>query len=147
MLKVTRPVLKEHPISSGFGKLRTLTIHGREIIRTHNGIDFKCPQGTPIYAVMPGQIHTVGYENDKDERQGYGYRIIQRGEVDGKVYWVYYAHLLSALVHNAYFVNEGEYLAVSGNTGASTGSHLHLSIRENDTGKYLDFEFKEQKDA
>lgn len=137
-----RPVSRQFDISSPYGVMRTIKIDGKTTTRKHNGVDFKCPERSAVYAMMPGQIHEVGYENEKDPDQGYGYRIIQKGEWNDKIYWVFYAHLAWSIVHKNYFVIAGETIAISGNTGRSSGPHLHVSVRENNTGNYVDFSFK-----
>lgn len=137
-----RPVGKQYPISSPYGVMRKLTIDGQAVEREHKGIDFKCPNQTPVEAMMGGQIWEVGYEDEENPKKGYGYRIIQRGEMDGKIYWLYYGHLNSSMVHRGLFVVKGEYIATSGNSGASTGPHLHVSARGNNQGDYLNMEFE-----
>lgn len=144
-IEVFRPVDEEFRISSPFGLTRTFTIDGEKITRVHKGVDFAVPERTKIYAMLAGKMHKVGFENPDNEKQGYGYRLIQEANYQGKRFWLYYGHLSWSLVHTNYEVREGEYIALSGNTGASTGPHLHTGIRENDTGDFCDLIFKKKE--
>ena len=99
-------------LTSGFGP------RGR---RKHKGIDVATKTGTPIYAVADG---TVVYSNNK--QRGYGNLIIIRHP--GKVLTVY-AHNHRNLVDEGDDVRQGAQIAEVGNTGRSTGPHLHFEIR------------------
>ena len=106
--------------------------------KLHNGIDFQA-RNNEVYAMMEGEVTKVGY----DSRSG-SYIIIRHGN-----YTVSYCHLSKVLVQKNAVVKPGEVVAITGNTGRSTGEHLHLSARYK--GKYinpnilLDF-IKETKD-
>lgn len=91
----------------------------------HAGIDIPMEEGTPINAAMEGTVTT---EYDAD---GYGkYLVITSG--DRKTL---YGHCSSFLVSNGQTVSKGQEIATTGNTGKSTGSHLHLEFEKN--GKKL----------
>ncbi len=93
--------------------------------RGHTGIDFRCPHGTDVKAAKGGTV--IALANDGT---GYGkYIIIDHGKLDG-LYHVYtlYAHLSTFIVSYGY-VTEGQVIAKSGNTGNSTGPHLHFEVR------------------
>lgn len=108
--------------------------------RMHKGVDLAVAEGTSVYAAEDGTIYNVSHSSS-----GYGNCIIvYHGKQGGIDYYTRYAHLLDTL--NAYVgkqVKQGEKIALSGNTGNSTGPHLHFEILENlnavDPTKYLDF--------
>lgn len=101
----------------------------REEIRdhTHQGLDIAAPTGTKIKAVADG---TVSYSGVKG---GYGNLIILD---HGNGITSYYGHCSKLCVNVGKEVKAGDIIAEVGNTGNSTGSHLHLEIRQN--GKYID---------
>lgn len=106
------------PITSGFGR-RTDPIEGD--VRFHAGLDFAAPAGTPVHAVLPGVVKSVG------TRGGYG----QTVEVDhGGGLTTLYAHNSQLLVQPGQKIERGEELALSGATGRATGAHLHLEVRK-----------------
>lgn len=89
-------------------------------IRFHNGCDFGMKVGTKIYALFDGVV--VRSDNIGD---GYGESI----KVDcGNGIVVHYAHLSKRNVNVGDFVKQGDVIALSGNTGRSTGPHLHLGL-------------------
>lgn len=106
--------------------------------KLHNGIDFHA-RNNQVYAMMEGEVTKVGY----DSRSG-NYVTLQHGN-----YTVSYCHLSKVFVRKNAVVKPGEVVAITGNTGRSTGEHLHLSARYK--GKFinpnvlLDF-IKETKD-
>jgi murein DD-endopeptidase MepM/ murein hydrolase activator NlpD len=88
----------------------------------HNGWDIAGPEGTPIYAVDSGQVKYAGWNN-----QGYGYMVVI--DHDGR-YQTLYAHFhASPSVSVGQSVSAGTVIGSMGNTGFSTGSHLHFEIR------------------
>lgn len=106
------PVPSLRKISSGFG---------HRWGRKHEGIDIPAPIGTPVVAVQDG---TVKYSDRKI--RGYGKMIVI--EHPGKVFSVY-AHLNKLMVRSGDKVKRGQMIAHTGNTGRSTGPHLHFEIR------------------
>jgi murein DD-endopeptidase MepM/ murein hydrolase activator NlpD len=80
--------------------------------------------GTPIAAAMPGQVVFVG----GSPCCSYGYHVIIE-HADG--YETLYAHLSNVWVGTGQWVSGGEIIGLSGNTGYSTGPHLHFEIRRN----------------
>jgi murein DD-endopeptidase MepM/ murein hydrolase activator NlpD len=88
----------------------------------HNGLDIAVPVGTPIQTTMDGQVVHAGWNN-----QGYGNLVI----VENGEYRTYYAHLSSIPVSVGDTVQAGTTIGLSGNTGNSTGPHLHYEIRRN----------------
>jgi len=91
----------------------------------HGGIDIPMAAGTPINATMGGTVMT-GYDGN-----GYGnYVVITSGNRK-----TFYGHCSSLLVSNGQAVTQGQEIAKVGNTGKSTGDHLHLEFEKN--GKKL----------
>lgn len=101
--------------------------------RMHKGIDWACPTGTAVKASSSGTVVQAGWNS------GYGY-CITLSHPDGKK--TRYAHLKKILVSVGQSVDQGEKIALSGNTGRSTGPHLHFEIIVNGTQvdpfQYLD---------
>lgn len=88
----------------------------------HNGIDVRAPVGTPVFAVEDGEIIEV------TELDNYGIIIILKHRGG---YQTRYAHLNNVAVKKGDAVKRGQMIAKSGNTGISTGPHLHFEIRLN----------------
>lgn len=91
----------------------------------HNGVDFGISSGTPIYAPMSGKVVGVGSMYKNGRWYGYG-RWIAIDHGNGIV--TLYGHLSSQSVKNGQKVSTGDKIGSSGNTGYSTGPHLHFSV-------------------
>ncbi len=92
-------------------------------IRMHHGMDFTGPVGTDIYAtgdgvVVKAEFSAYGYGKEVVIDHGYGYKTI-------------YAHLHQINVDKGDKVSRGEVIGTLGNTGRSTGPHLHYEVRKN----------------
>ena len=107
--------------SSGFGR-RTAPTKGASTY--HKGIDWATPTGTPVYASCGGTVTKAGWGS------GYGY-VVYIDHEDGRQ--TRYGHLSKVLVSVGQTVKQGERIALSGNTGVSTGPHLHFEILINGT--------------
>jgi murein DD-endopeptidase MepM/ murein hydrolase activator NlpD len=108
-------------ISSGFG-MRFHPVLG--YTRMHKGIDFAVPVGTPVMAAGGGTIQQEGWVN------GYGnFMVINHGGG----YSTAYGHLsrFAPGIHKGSRVHQGQVVAFSGNTGLTTGPHLHYETRVN----------------
>lgn len=132
-----KPVEKGY-MSSPFGYRRD-PFNGRS--RLHKGVDFAAKTGTPIYSVATGVASFVG------RKGGYGNTV----EVDhGNGLVSRYGHLSKAKVAIGAVVKKGALIALSGNTGRSTGPHLHLEILQDgtqiDPSKYLSQYLKKKHD-
>ena len=93
----------------------------------HTGLDLAISTGTPVYCCDEGRVIFAGWN-----RNGYGNLI----KVDhGNGYQTWYAHLSKIYVKNGEIVAKGEIIGAVGNTGNSTGPHLHLEIRKNGSAK------------
>ena len=91
----------------------------------HNGLDLKAYY-EDVYSMFPGIVMSTGQDNRSGK-----YIIIKTG-----TYSVCYCHLSRVEVEKGAYVNAGDVIAQSGNTGMSTGPHLHLTIKNN--GKVID---------
>ena len=115
MSLVALPLEKIH-INSGFG-MRLHPIYHKRIM--HNGIDLSA-RYEKVYSMFPGTVIKVG----QDSRSG-KFVTVRTGD-----YTISYCHLSQQLVKENEFVNAGTNIAISGNTGASTGPHLHLTTKK-----------------
>lgn len=108
-------------LSSRFG-VRPNPFSGRDSER-HNGLDFRGNIGDPIRATADGLVILAasqsGYGNVVKIRHGYGYQTL-------------YAHMSAIDVKNGQTVKAGDVLGKVGNTGRSTGPHLHYEVRHHD---------------
>lgn len=107
-------------IASGFG-YRIHPIY--KTLRMHEGVDFSAPVGTPIYATGDGKVERLksrmsGYGNVVKIDHGFGYETL-------------YAHMSKIIVRPGQKVKRGEIIGYVGNTGRSTGPHLHYEVRKN----------------
>ncbi len=88
----------------------------------HNGIDIGVPMGTPVAAAMEGTVAETGYSSIMGKfvtmRHSGGWKTL-------------YAHMSSVSVQSGQFISQGKRLGLSGNTGYSTGPHLHFTVYKN----------------
>ena len=107
--------------------------------RMHNGLDVKVQTGDTIYAAFDGKVRVTSYQ-----RRGYGHYVVIRHNNGIETL---YAHLSKKLVEANDNVKAGDPIGLGGNTGRSSGSHLHFETIL--MGKCLDpalmFDFKNQK--
>lgn len=118
------PVIR---ISSGFG-YRDIEVNGEDHSGQHAGIDIPLPEGTALTAVAAGIVVFSDYQS------GYGY-VIKIQHDDG--YMSIYGHCNALFKDKDERVEVGEVIAASGNTGRSTGPHLHFELR-NENGIPVD---------
>ena len=113
------PIRGEYRITASWGS-RLHPILRRT--HSHTGIDFGMPIGTPIYAPADGvaDFTSTGYNG------GYGIMVKLEHSFGFKTF---YAHLSKIVVKRGDFVRRGQLIAYSGNSGRSTGPHLHYEIR------------------
>ena len=131
----TKPL--EGKITSNFG-YRKSPVAGAST--NHSGIDIGVPVGTPVKAIADGTVIAAN-----GGMRGYGNGIfINHGIINGKRIVSEYGHLSEFLVNVGNKIKQGQIIAKSGNTGISSGPHLHLTIRENnipvDPKKYINFD-------
>lgn len=143
-IRLLRPVPKAFPITSPYGKHRLLTINGQTTSRPHLGIDFGCPPGTPVFATRDADVQTVGWQNALDPKEGFGMRIVLRfTDPEFGTVFCYLAHLSEIKVNAHTKVAQGQIIAKTGNTGRSTGAHLHIECRLTNLQDRLDMDFFE----
>jgi len=106
-------------MTSGFGMRKSPFTGHRKM---HEGLDIAARTGTPVYATADGIVSraetTAGYGKLVVIEHGYGYK-------------TYYAHNSKLLVKVGQRVKRGEKISAVGNTGSSTGSHVHYEVRRN----------------
>ena len=107
-------------VASGYGMRIDPVYHVRKF---HQGMDFTAPTGTEVFATGNAKVSFVGW------KQGYGNTVILD---HGFGYQTLYAHLYKALVRKGQKVRRSDIIALVGNTGKSTGPHLHYEVRLND---------------
>jgi murein DD-endopeptidase MepM/ murein hydrolase activator NlpD len=95
----------------------------------HNGVDFSAPIGTPIFAAESGVVLGIGNTDASCTGVSYGKWVLIR-HTDGLT--TLYAHLSKIDVISGQAVTVGEKIALSGNTGYSTGPHLHFTVYASD---------------
>ena len=98
----------------------------------HHGVDYAIGIGTQIRAAADGRvIYAADGPTDYPTLnwKEYGKRIIIQHEYKGIKYWTLYGHLKTFGVKPGQVVKQGQVIGLSGNTGASTGPHLHFELR------------------
>ncbi|HHR6221928.1 murein DD-endopeptidase MepM [Providencia alcalifaciens] len=111
------PTVKQFRVSSHFNPRRVNPVTGR--VAPHKGVDFSMPVGTPVLAVGDGEVIVAKYSGAA------GNFIAIR---HGRQYTTRYMHLRQLLVKPGQKVKRGDRIALSGNTGRSTGPHLHFEM-------------------
>jgi murein DD-endopeptidase MepM/ murein hydrolase activator NlpD len=124
--------LSEHDLARVFGRLFVMPARGRlssrfglrgdpftGVSRFHNGIDLAGAVGTPVLAAMSGRVSMLGFNPN------YG-RYVILSHAEG--FQTLYGHLDSFRVRKGARVKQGELIGTMGNSGYSTGSHLHFAI-------------------
>lgn len=126
----TRPDIRLRlPFDGDYPMTRTWGSHpeayARFGLKGHEGVDWALPSGTPVLACADGVIYAVDTIAGDPAKDPYGVHV--RVQHDG--YLTVYAHLSKVLVSKGQRVKAGDRIGLSGNTGNSTGPHLHLSFR------------------
>lgn len=107
--------------TSGYGKRKAPT---KGASTNHRAIDWATPTGSAVWASCGGTVSVAGWQS------GYGY-VVYINHPDGNQ--TRYGHLSKILVSVGQKVKQGQKIALSGNTGRSTGPHLHFELRVNGT--------------
>ena len=100
--------------------------------KLHRAIDLRAAVGTPVYAAEDGTVDWVQAWDGRSTsgNQSYGNLVrIRHADYHGGKLQTLYAHLQRVTVKNGQAVREGELIGYSGNTGNSTGPHLHFEVR------------------
>jgi len=117
VLQITWPIAGSPSITSGYG----YRVHPvLKVRRFHNGVDMTVPVGTPVRAAQSGTVRMVGRS-----RTSGNYVVLDHGH--GVT--TSYLHLDSQSVSRRDEVEAGQEIGKSGNTGMSTGPHLHFVVR------------------
>lgn len=105
-------------ITSEFGSRYHPVLKKRKF---HRGVDLRANIGSNVYSTAPGVVRAIGYN-----KNGYGKYIIIQHNMG---FETIYAHLDNIGVSNGTIVKKGDIIGLSGNTGRSTGPHLHYETR------------------
>lgn len=106
--------VKHRVVNSHFG-------YRKSFGRMHRGVDLKANIGDTIYAAFNGKVRLTKFDRD-----GYGFYVVVRHDNGMETV---YGHLSKFLVKQNQYVRSGQPIALSGNTGRSTGPHLHFETR------------------
>ncbi len=113
-MQLIKPFNGNYPVTQRFGETFTDP-------KGHKGIDYALPLGTPVLAAADGEVWKAGWD-----ATGYGNCVmIKHPDGSGTVY----GHLLNWAVYAGQKVKAGEKIGNSGNSGNSTGAHLHFEYR------------------
>ncbi|EHW2068272.1 M23 family metallopeptidase [Salmonella enterica subsp. enterica serovar Havana] len=104
-------------LSSSFKPARTNPVSGK--IRPHNGIDYSMPMNTKVVSVIDGKVSKSGW----NKSMGYYVEIFGKDRIKTR-----YLHLNRILVKSGQDVIKGQKIALSGNSGMSSGPHLHYEL-------------------
>lgn len=118
----------QYPFKEGY--VKTSDFGWRQSTNSyHKGVDLVGKGSKHIYPINDGTVVFV-----KKSRSGYGNHILIN---HGGGVWSLYAHLSNIYVKSGQIVNKNTILGVEGSTGNSTGSHLHLEIRQSESGSQV----------
>jgi len=106
-------------ITSKYGYRIHPTLRRKEF---HRGVDMKAKMKTPVYATADGVIEYAGF----NKKSGFGRLVIIRNNYGFRTY---FGHLNKVVVKSSKFVKKGDLIAYTGNSGMSSGPHLHYEIR------------------
>lgn len=109
-----KPFEEDWPVTQKYGESITSTFH--------TGVDYGCPEGTRILTIADGIVEFASMD-----KTGYGKCVIIKHNDEESTL---YAHLSMILVYEGEFVSKGDCIGLSGNTGYSTGPHLHFEARK-----------------
>jgi len=115
-LPTALPLTQDFSITSGFGVRADPMTHQASM---HEGIDFVAPVGTKVLSTAEGKVLRSG-------RAGAYGEMIEVAHVDGFV--SRYAHLSRRVVNEGDHIKQGQLIGFLGNTGRSTGPHLHYEV-------------------
>jgi hypothetical protein len=110
----------------------------------HTGVDIVVPEGTPVFSAAGGQVIWTGTGllfGDENPQDPYGIAIAIKHDFgwDNEPLYTLYAHLSESMVEKGDYIEVGEQIGLSGNTGMTTGPHLHFEVRWGSNNYYLTF--------
>lgn len=112
-------------LTSYFNPNRIHPITGK--VQAHKGVDIVSNKGTEILAVADGKVTVSGFDPG-----GYGNWVEIKHSIDGEIFRTRYGHMRDTpLVNVGDIITAGTVIGIQGNTGGSTGEHLHFEIRIN----------------
>lgn len=98
----------------------------------HAGVDLKAPLGAPFYAALDGEVVRVRLQGSPSTKVGFGWYVVIRHDdyvtSYGGPFYTLYAHMNRPIVRKGNKVSKGQQIGTSGNTGKSTGPHLHFEV-------------------
>jgi len=106
-------------ITSKFGYRQHPTLKRKEF---HRGLDMKAKMKTPVYATADGIVEWAGFH----KKSGFGNLVILQHNYGFRTY---FGHLNKVVIKSGKFVRKGDLIAYTGNSGMSSGPHLHYEIR------------------
>lgn len=118
-----KTIIEKEPVAKGYfsfpipGAVLTQGAHG------YNGVDLGAPVGTPVLAAAGGKVIVAKGANYNG---GYGHYVVIEHDNGTQTL---YGHLSTVIVSEGDEVEQGDKIALSGNTGRSTGPHLHFEVR------------------
>ena len=115
-----KPLHSTYYITSRYGWRDNPFLNGSRSF--HNGMDMAAPKGTAVYAALNGQVTATGYSTV------YGNYVIIRHHAG---YQTLYGHMNTILTSKGSFVSPSSKIGTVGNTGMSTGPHLHFTVYKN----------------
>jgi murein DD-endopeptidase MepM/ murein hydrolase activator NlpD len=115
------------------------TFFGEETI--HTGVDLDAARGTPVLAAGPGEVVWTGYglyRGVVDESDPYGLAVAIRHDFgyEGQTLWTVYAHMSAISAWVGQHVETGDVIGAVGDTGHTTGPHLHFEVRLGDNSYF-----------
>ena len=119
-----RAPLNTTRVTSSFGFRMHPTLHK---YKKHNGVDYGAPRGTPVWAIASGKVTGAGWMGPC----GKGVTLRHMNDYESV-----YCHLSSISVGNGQRVNQKQMIGRVGNTGRSTGPHLHFGVKKR--GQWMD---------
>lgn len=129
---MARPVDAKFKVTQGYGNKSKLYAKTGGF---HKGVDFGTPVGTPVYACWNGKVQHAGdYVHGTAWGPAFGKQIIIDNDKlpDGTSgLWLGYMHLSKVVVKKGQVVKKGDLIGYTGNTGHTTGPHLHLECQKN----------------
>lgn len=118
------PLLGNYRITGNVGSRKAPTAGAST---QHKGIDLAIPVGYRVYSVGDGRVELAGWQDPSNHKRGFGLRV---RIVHDNGYKTVYAHMSRVDVKQGQRVSAGTVLGLSGNTGTSTGPHLHFEVHD-----------------